>query len=300
MRALAVLLLVPGFTLGLVAGLTNVVGTPRAVSSQSTDLVWSDRVFTSRADFAAWLEGRGSDYEVWAERHPAAAGRFEDPARLPLASQSTEAVGGSVTPRAGSTKALLIASVSFALLLAMLALSRVVRSARYLSAPSLSRRVRPARPAAAVLVAESSTQPERVSALGQAPPLEKPRPASQRVAFDLPWRGSWSQIDRLRQSVTHRLHSPGLLTGGKAKGRETSPVLGEPTDALAKGQAARLHWQESWNKIARLGRVAAYRAADVSNDTYRVLRHYLPRVTFYAIALFLSFAIGASVAIYLK
>jgi hypothetical protein len=296
MRALAVLLLVPGFTLGLVAGLTNVVGTPRAVSAQSTDLVWSDRVFTSRADFAAWLEGRGTDYEVWAERHPAAASHFEDPAQPPL-TQSTEAGGGSVTLRAGSTKALLIASVSFALLLAMLALSRVVRSARYLSAPSLSRRVRSARPAAAVLMAGPSTQPERVGALGQAPALEKPRPAFPRVSFDLPWRESWTQIDRLRQRVTHSL---GLLAGSEARARGTSPAPGKPKDALATGPAAKVHWQESWNKLGRLGRIAAYRTADLSVDNYRVLRHYLPRVTFYAVALFLSFAIGASVAIYLK
>lgn len=35
-------------------------------------LVWSDRVFRSEAELAAWLRGRGIPYGRWARAHPAA------------------------------------------------------------------------------------------------------------------------------------------------------------------------------------------------------------------------------------
>ena len=33
-------------------------------------VVWADRVFTSRAQLADWLEARGASYESWVARHP--------------------------------------------------------------------------------------------------------------------------------------------------------------------------------------------------------------------------------------
>jgi hypothetical protein len=151
-----------------------------------------------------------------------------------------------------------------------------MRSVRYvLEPPRMGRRARPLGAPAALLTAGPSGRPEPATASDA---LEKPKPAFLRVPADPPWRGVWSRIDHLRQSIARRL----------------------PGTARPRGTARHPHWQESWNKIAGLGRIAAYRASDASIHNYRVVRHYLPRVTFYAVAVFLSFAIGASVAIYLK
>ena len=43
---------------------------PRTCPAQRTDLVWSSRVFTTRRDFESWLASRGSNYELWSQRHP--------------------------------------------------------------------------------------------------------------------------------------------------------------------------------------------------------------------------------------
>jgi hypothetical protein len=249
MRALAILLLVPGFSLGLVAGFTNLVGAPNPVSVQATDLVWSDRVFSTRADFAAWLRSKGTSYELWSERHPSAARRLEDHSREPLVSRSSaqsEAAGSSPAPRVRSGKALLIASLSLALLVAMLAVASVVRSARFLLEPSsMVRGIRSLRP---------------------------PAPALIGVAFR----------PRERARVHAKAHAP----------RKAMPV--------SLGDAVDLHWREGWSRLGRLGRVTADWTAEAASRNSHLRRRYLPRVTFYAAALGLSFAVGASVAIYLN
>jgi hypothetical protein len=248
MRALAILLLVPGFSLGLVAGFTNLVGAPDPVAAQATDLVWSDRVFSTRADFAAWLDSRGTSYELWSERHPSAARRFEDHSRRPLVSHSSaqsEAAGSSAAPSARPATALLVASLSAGLLVAMLALASVVRSARFLlEPPSMGRRVRSLRPAPAALIGAASSPRERAR-------------------------------------VHTKAHAP----------RQASVALGHAVD---------LHWREGWSRLGRLGRITADWTAQAARRNSHLSRRYLPRVTFYAVALGLSFAVGASVAIYLN
>jgi hypothetical protein len=245
MRALAILLLVPGFSLGLVAGFTNLVGAPDPVAAQATDLVWSDRVFSTRADFAAWLDSRGTSYKLWSERHPSAARRFEDHSRRPLVSHSSaqsEAAGSSAAPSARPATALLVASLSAGLLVAMLALASVVRSARFLlEPPSMGRRVRSLRPPAAALIGAAS----------------RPR----------------------EQARVHAPRKPG---------------------SVSLGHAVDLHWREGWSLLRRLGRITADWTAETASRNSHLRHRYLPRVTFYAVALGLSFAVGASVAIYLN
>ena len=128
MRALAILCVVPGFTLGLIAGATHLVG-PLEPSAQQTNLVWANRVFTTQSDFETWLASRGSNYELWSQRHPVAARHFEDASRSLAASASAQ------DSRRQSRTALLITIISCSVLLAMLALPRLVRSARYLLEP---------------------------------------------------------------------------------------------------------------------------------------------------------------------
>jgi hypothetical protein len=128
MRALAILCVVPGFSLGLIAGVTHIVG-PLEPSAQRTNLVWSNRVFTTQKDFETWLASRGSNYELWSQRHPVAARHFD------LASRSLAANASAQDSRRQSRTALLITIISCSVLLAMLALPGLVRSARFLLEP---------------------------------------------------------------------------------------------------------------------------------------------------------------------
>jgi hypothetical protein len=247
MRALVILFLVPGFSLGLAAGATNVVGAPRPVPVQATNLIWSGRVFTTKRDFAAWLAWRGSSYQLWATRHPAAAAHFPHPSLRSLETGSWlqfEGAGGSADVR--STRALLIATVSSALVLAMLILVGLARSARFLlEPPRIRNRVRVAGPPSAVLMAAPS------------------RPLGRARAHD---------STRTQRAV-----------------RSASPV-----------GAVTLDWREPWSRLRRLEHTTAEWVAWVAAPKSRRLRHYLPTVTFYAVAVVLSFAIGAWVAIYLQ
>jgi hypothetical protein len=208
MRALAILFLVPGFSLGLVAGVTHLVGPIDTVSQQQTSLVWSNRVFPTQRDFAAWLVSRGSTYELWSQRHPAAAQHFDDPARQSLVASSAVQPSGR---HVRATTELLVATISFAALLAMLALTRFVRSARFL--------------------------------------LEPPR-------------------------IGLRLRGPSLAV---------------PFD-----------WRTGWITRYRFGRITPGRATQLTRPNSRLVRHYLPKVTFYAMAVVFSFAIGAWIAVYLQ
>ena len=208
MRALAILFLVPGFSLGLVAGVTHLVGPIDPVSPQQTSLVWSNRIFPTRVDFATWLVSRGSNYDLWSQRHPAAAQHFDEPARESLAASSSVQPPGR---HVRATTELLVATVSFAALLAMLAVAKFVRSARFL--------------------------------------LEPPR-------------------------VGLRLHAPSL--------------------------AAPFDWRTGWSTLHRFARIAPGRTAYLTRPNSRVIRHHLPRVTFYAVAVVFSFAIGAWIAVYLQ
>jgi hypothetical protein len=76
-RALAVLLLAPLFALGVASVAVGIVGGVVREPTQPNSVVWSQRVFTSQKGLAAWLEGRGSNYEIWANRHPSLASVFE-------------------------------------------------------------------------------------------------------------------------------------------------------------------------------------------------------------------------------
>jgi hypothetical protein len=241
MRPLVILFLVPGFSLGLVAGATNLVGPVDTGSAQQTNLVWANRVFTTRSDFAGWLVSRGSNYELWSQRHPAAAHHFDDAStRSPAASSSARDSRRGL--RTGT--ALLIAIISCSVLLAMLALPMLLRSARFLLDPP-STRLRLRGPPLALVAAVTS----RSSGGARAP---------------------------------RRTHAPG---------RPRSALLSE---------AIHFDWRKGSTTLGRLGRIAPGQVALPIKSNSRLVRHYLPRVSFYATVVVLSFAIGAWIAIYLQ
>ena len=237
MRALAILCVVPGFTLGLIAGATHLVG-PLEPPAQQTNLVWANRVFTTQSDFETWLASRGSNYELWSQRHPAAARHFED------ASLAANASAQDSRRQAQSGTALLIAIISCSVLLAMLALPRVVRSARFL--------------------------------------LEPPK-AGLRL------RGPPSTVFATGASRSR--------AGARAPRKRHAP--GRPRSALLP-DAVRFDWRKDWTSLGHVGRIAPDRAALTAKSKSRLVRHYLPRVIFYAAVIALSFAIGALISGYLQ
>ncbi len=244
MRALAILLLVPGFSLGLVAGATHLVGPLEPVSAQKTSLVWSNRVFTTQGDFESWLVSRGSNYELWSQRHPVAAHHFDDVSRSVAARASVKHSRVHVQ----SDIALLIVIISSAIVLAMLALPRFVRSARFLLDPPTGLRLR-------------------------GPPL------AVGAAIGTRSRGG--------ARGPRRTHAPG-------RPRSVPP----PPPPLP--EAPRFDWRKGWSTLGRFGRVVPGRVSLPARPNSRLVRHYLPRVTFYAAVVVLSFAIGAWIAIYLQ
>ncbi len=252
MRALAILLLVPGFSLGLVAGATHLVGPLEPVSAQQTSLVWANRVFTTQSDFESWLVSRGSNYELWSQLHPAAARHFDDASRSLAASSSVEHSKLHVQ----SDIALLIVIISSALVLAMLALPRFVRSARFLLDPPSGLRLRGPPLAVGAAVGSRSRGRARAPRRTQVPVRQRSVLLPEGPRFD--WRKGRDSLGRL---------------GRVAPGRDS---------------------------LIRLGRVAPGRVSLAVRPNSRLVRHYLPRVTFYAAAVVLSFAIGAWVAIYLQ
>jgi hypothetical protein len=189
MRALAILCVVPGFSLGLIAGVTHLVG-PLEPSAQRTNLVWSNRVFTTRKDFETWLASRGSNYELWSQRHPVAARHFDAAAR-PSAQDSTRPAHSGV--------ALLIAIISCAVLLAMFALPRFVRSARFLlEPPKTGLRLR-GPPSTMVVTAKTH---------GRLHALRVPTSPFSEGAGRFDWRESWSGLSRLaRVSALRATHA---------------------------------------------------------------------------------------------
>ena len=236
MRPLVILFLVPGFSLGLVAGVTHVVG-PLEPSAQQTNLVWSNRVFTSQKDFSSWLVSRGSNYELWSQRHPAAAHHFDDAAGRSLATSSS---AQDSRHYAQSGTALLITIISCSVILAMLALARLVSSARFILNPS-STRLRWRGPSLAGVAAVASRSPR----------------------------------------APHRTRAPG---------RPRSALLSD---------SIHFDWRKASTTLGRLGRIAPGQVALPIRSSSRLVRHYLPRVVFYATVVVLSFAIGAWVATYL-
>jgi len=237
MRALAILCVVPGFSLGLIAGVTHLVGPLDRDSAQQTNLVWSNRVFTTRTEFETWLASRGSNYELWSQRHPVAARHFD------LASRSLAANASAQDSRRQSRTALLITIISCSVLLAMLAVPGLVRSVRFLLEP-----------------------PQARPRLREPPPTMVAAVGSSRL--------------RAGARAARRTHAPG---------RPRSGVL----------DAVHPDWRKASAAVGRLGQFAPGRIALSPRSNSRPVRHYLPRMIFYATVVVLSFAIGAWVAIYL-
>jgi len=125
MRILVILVLTPAFAAGVVAGAVGLVGRDVPVAQQPTTLVWGDRVFASRHDFAVWLESRGASYKIWAKRHPAAAGVFAPRSgrRFAAAAEARSAeVASSRERRTQAGRAALLAATLLAIVLAIAAL----------------------------------------------------------------------------------------------------------------------------------------------------------------------------------
>jgi hypothetical protein len=189
MRALAILCVVPGFSLGLIAGVTHIVG-PLEPSAQQTNLVWANRVFTTQSVFETWLASRGSNYELWSQRHPVAARHFENASRSLATSASAQ------DSRRQSRTALLITIISCSVFLALLALPRLVRSARYLlEPPKIGLRLRG--PPSTIVATVGSRSRAGARALRRTHTPGRPRSALLAEVVHFDWRKGWTALGRL-------------------------------------------------------------------------------------------------------
>ena len=114
-RALAVLLLAPLFALGVASVAVGIVGGVVREPVRPTSVVWSQRVFTSQKDLAAWLEARGSSYETWANRHPSPASVFER--QTPAALRTDRPAAQAESHRRYALLAPLVAGIALLVLL---------------------------------------------------------------------------------------------------------------------------------------------------------------------------------------
>jgi hypothetical protein len=189
MRALAILCVVPGFSLGLIAGVTHIVG-PLKPSTQQTNLVWANRVFTTQSDFETWLASRGSNYELWSQRHPVAAHHFD------VASRSLATSSAAQRSTSQSRAALLITIISCSVLLALLALPGLVRSVRYLlEPPKIGLRMRG--PPSTIGATVGSRSRAGARALRRTHTPARPRSALLAEAVHFDWRKGWPALGRL-------------------------------------------------------------------------------------------------------
>ena len=118
------------------AVLLLVVAAPLQAHAAPADGVrWGPKEHRGTATLRAWLEDRGADYRVWAERHPAAAAWLEGRPSPPEPTTPTEAPArpASATSSNGAVQALvaITAGIGVLLVLASLTLSRRCFTVRY-------------------------------------------------------------------------------------------------------------------------------------------------------------------------
>jgi hypothetical protein len=133
MRVALVLTIAVGYAFGLIVGTTALVGRGPPPAPRPTAVVWADRVFISRHELAAWLKARGSDYGVWAVRHPTLAGTFDIRVGERMAT-GRKGDGGAAADRGAdgsSTLLLIIASIILTTVAAVLTPRAARRFALY-------------------------------------------------------------------------------------------------------------------------------------------------------------------------
>jgi hypothetical protein len=143
--------------------------------------VWSNRVFTTRRDFETWLASRGSNYELWSQRHPVVPRHFDNASRSLAASASAQ----YSRRQAQSGTALLIAIISCSVLLAMLALPTAKRLDR--TGPSRPDRFRAGRPRRQIELATGAPLPAQSDLLRH---RRDPLLRDRRLDSDLPSVGT--------------------------------------------------------------------------------------------------------------
>jgi hypothetical protein len=70
MRIVLAILLPLACVLAMTQAIERLDGPVAVGGERGNAVVWADRVFTSKAQLADWLEARGTSYESWVARHP--------------------------------------------------------------------------------------------------------------------------------------------------------------------------------------------------------------------------------------
>ena len=99
----------------IVTGLSYVVPEPRSESqTQAAGLAWSGRIFTSRAEFARWLEERGGSYKEWDRLHPGSPWSTQPTEPAPASSSGSRTLASNAE---GSSNSVVVAILGAALVL---------------------------------------------------------------------------------------------------------------------------------------------------------------------------------------
>ena len=98
MRVLAIPVLTVVSAAALATVCISIVEARAPTAAKPTAIAWAGRVFTSKQEFAAWLDRRGGTYATWRERHPGAA-------PWEVSAVATRRAGGRNAPERASTPA---------------------------------------------------------------------------------------------------------------------------------------------------------------------------------------------------
>lgn len=74
MRLLAAALVLPAIVVLAIATFETGVLVRPGSNKPAQGIVWDNRTFANRAEFARWLRSHGTSYRVWARRHPSLSG----------------------------------------------------------------------------------------------------------------------------------------------------------------------------------------------------------------------------------
>jgi hypothetical protein len=276
-RPLVILVVAPALALGIVAGAVGVVGPLPEPKQRATSLIWADRVFTSREELAAWLESKGASYELWAQRHAAAARTFEpELGERGLADSRENATASTSRPTWG-----LIAILAGVSLCGVLLLFR----ARERGRPVLPRRRRRLPPR------DGAHKPDRgLSDVVRA--ILAARPHHPHT----PNLGAWRQ----RQQELLLQAASGARSVGRGAAAIVNPealrrhVPTRPRSG-ADGQRA---WRQRQQELVHAASSGARSLGAAARFNRLRLRRHLPTIAFYVIAGLLSLILGASITIY--
>ena len=284
----------PCFTFGLVTAAGELVKPTPPAAVASTTLIWADRVFSEKDDFATWLKARGVRYKDWALAHPAARSVFE-----PQSGQRSAA--NAEPPQTDLAIGLVVASALGLVGVLAMMLFKSLRPARLSRRriPSPYGRVRLSKPGLRGMRIPQPVTRQRLSGArtGWTALRHHVSSIASSFAASLRFRGTGEDETgalEYEDEVTTR-----RLSGARTRGT----ALRERVASTASSFTASLPTAKP--RVASSGARSAaleYEPGAVAYEkplSPRLLQRLLPDLVWYGSSILLALVIGASIALYL-